>query len=57
MDLMLLRVFQRQVALQCKFVLTAAGQINDGLQQRNQEHVFYALQSLLNAGADISKML
>lgn len=52
-----MREFQRQVALQCKFLLIAANEVNTGLQQKNTERVFYALQNLLNAGANISKML
>jgi hypothetical protein len=58
MDTFLLRNFQRQVVLQCKFMLTAAQELNKALEERgNTEHVFYALQNLLNAGANISKAL
>jgi len=57
MELMLLRTFQRQVALQCKFLITAAAEANEALKQRNVERVYYALQNLLNAGANISKSL
>ncbi|AEH89403.1 hypothetical protein [Mesorhizobium opportunistum] len=52
-----LRVFQRQVLDQCKFLLTAANEINAGLASHNIDHVLYAVQNLLNAGANISKML
>lgn len=52
MELMLLRVFQHQVALQCKFLLMAAEEVSLG---GNVERVFYAVQNLLNAGANISK--
>ena len=57
METMLLRIFQRQVALQCKFLLRSAIEINAGLKQKNPERVFYALQNLLNSGANISKAL
>jgi hypothetical protein len=57
MDLMLLRLFQRQVALQCKFLLSSAAQANKALEDRNVEGVFFALQNLLNAGANVSKAL
>jgi len=52
-----LRMFQRQVLLQCKFVQMAAAQLNDSLRERNSEATFYALQNLLNAAANISKVL
>ncbi len=57
MNIALLRIFQRQVALQCRFILAAAQEINAGLQQRSVEQVFYAIQNLLNAGANVSKAL
>lgn len=58
MDIFLLRTFQRQVELQCKFVLTAAQELNKALAERNSaQQVFYALQNLLTASANISKAL
>src|SRR5260221_13812861 len=57
MDLMLLRVFQHQLDLQCKFLLLAAQEVDQGVQQKNVERIFYGLQNLLNAGANISKAL
>ena len=57
MDLFLLRTFQRQAALQCKFVLTAANEVNNALKARNSEGVFYALQNFLNAAANVAKAL
>lgn len=57
MDLMLLRTFQKQVALQCTFMLVAAKDVNDALEKQNVEGIFYALQNLLNASANISKAL
>ena len=49
MDLMLLRTFQRQVALQCKYMILAAREVNAALQQRDMDRLFYAIQNLLNA--------
>lgn len=75
MDVMLLRVFQHQVLLQCKFIITAAKELDTGIQhhselffrafekpntdalRESQEAIFYALQNLLNAAADVSKAL
>jgi hypothetical protein len=57
MDLMLLRVFQQQVLLQCKFMLMAASEVNVGLKEANTDGVFCGVQNLLNAAANISKAL
>src|SRR5271154_1382263 len=62
MELMLLRVFQKQVLLQCQFLMQASADINTAInatiKERGNNHaVFYALQNFLNAAADISKAL
>lgn len=57
MDRSLLRMFQRQVAIQCRCLLRAAQDVDKGLQNRDIDYAFYALQNLLNAGANISKSL
>src|SRR5215813_10323845 len=57
MELMLLRSFQRQILLQCKFVMQAAGEMNRGMDTQNVTYIFYAAQNLLNAAANISKAL
>ncbi|MBD1854386.1 MULTISPECIES: hypothetical protein [Leptolyngbya] len=57
MDLTLLRTFQRQVLNQCEFLLFAAEDVNVSLHAHNTTRVFYALQNLLNAAANISKAL
>lgn len=57
MELMLLRTFQRQVQLQCGFLLKAAHEINAGLRNQDVEQAFYGVQNLLNAAANISKAL
>jgi hypothetical protein len=51
MDTFLLRVFQRQVSLQCRFMLRAANDVNHALRQTDVEGTFYAIQNCLNAGA------
>jgi len=57
MDLMLLRMFQRQIAFQCQGILIATTQINGLLQQpsANQAELWIAVQSLLTSAANISK--
>lgn len=57
MDLMLLRVFQRQLELQCRFMILAAQDVNQGLKNKDVYYTFYAIQNLLSAGANISKTL
>src|SRR5215469_3258896 len=52
-----LRVFQGHVLDQCRFLLAAANEINAGLASRNTDQILYAIQNLLNAAANISKML
>ncbi len=54
---MLLRTFQQQVLTQCEFLLLAADDVNVSLNNHNTTRVFYALQNLLNAAANISKAL
>ena len=55
MDLMLLRIFQRQLALQCRYLLVSFREAGMGLKEGKTDQVFYGLQNLLNAGANISK--
>ncbi|MGH9787939.1 MAG: hypothetical protein ACRD4U_04445 [Candidatus Acidiferrales bacterium] len=57
MDLMLLRVFQRQVLYQCECALHSAEQVNAALQAQDIQGAFCGLQNLLNAAANISKAL
>lgn len=58
-DSPLLRVFQRQLILQCEFVILAAKDADAGLpqNQNSPELTYYGLQNLLNAAANISKAL
>ncbi len=57
MEKLLLQQFQVQVELQCEFLLAAAHDVNTGLAAKDVRHTFYALQNVLNAGANISKAL
>jgi hypothetical protein len=59
MAMTLLRAFQRQVLLQCEFVPLAATDVNRFLKHEpmNPSDVFYAVQNLLNAAANVSKAL
>lgn len=57
MDLFLIHIFQRQVVNQCDFLIFAAHDINAAMSSDETAKVFYGVQNLLNAGANISKML
>ena len=55
MDVMLLRMFQQQVLLQCQFMLLSAHELSAAMVSMNSTRTFYAIQSLLNAAANVSK--
>jgi hypothetical protein len=57
MDTYQMRVFQRHLRDQCLFLLAAADDIDTGLNAQNNIEVFFGIQNLLNAGANISKLL
>ena len=57
MDRMLLRMFQEQVLLQCKFMLLSAHELNAALVTPDTTRTFYAIQGLLSAAASVSKAL
>src|SRR5688572_3342541 len=57
MDTFVLRIFQQQLLSQCRYLIFAAADANEGLKQHDAERIFYAIQNLLNAGANISKTL
>jgi hypothetical protein len=57
MDLHLLRIFQKQVLVQCEFMRFAAYDLNESLKIRNAKRTFYSLQNFLNATANVSKAL
>ena len=57
MELGLLREFQRQVELQCEFMMLAEKEIDDAISSKQTVRAFYGIQNLLNAAANISKAL
>ena len=57
MELMLLRVFQRQVALQCEAVIFADEDLRRALRSGETSRAWVAIQNLLGAGANVSKAL
>ena len=57
MDSFLLEMFQRQVNLQCQFLLLAGRDLDRGLVEGDPLLVFYSIQNLLTAAANISKAL
>jgi hypothetical protein len=58
MDLKLLRPFQYQVWVQCQFALRAADDLDAALRSPfDSNHVWYAIQNLLTATANIAKAL
>jgi hypothetical protein len=56
MDPTLLHIFQTQVELQCRYALLAALQLDAAMLAQDGTTGFYALQNLLNAVANISKV-
>lgn len=57
MDTYLLRIFQTHVRDQCQFLIMSAEMLKAGLQEKNINRTLYAIQNILTAGANISKML
>jgi hypothetical protein len=57
MDLMLMRAFQRQVLVQCEYILFATQDLDRALKAHNTRYTFYAVQNLLGAAANVSKTL
>lgn len=56
MDTFVLRIFQREVELQCKFILTAVYALNSALLTGNGDEIWKQLQIILVASANLSKM-
>lgn len=56
METFVLRILQDQVAFQCKAASKAALQVNEALLTRDLEGTFIALQALLVAAANLSKL-
>ena len=57
MELMLLRVFQRQVELQLKALLDAHARLMAALGRTAPDEVWFAVEGLLSAAANVSKAL
>lgn len=56
-DLMLLRVFQRQVADQCGVVLTGVQMLNSGLRSGDQNTLWIGVQVGITGAGNVSKAL
>jgi hypothetical protein len=57
MELALLRTFQHQIKIQCEFVLQAALSVDEAVKNGDGSKVFFGIQNLLNAAANIRKAL
>jgi hypothetical protein len=57
MEVRLRRLFQEQIVTQCKFAIRAETDIYSSLQTRDLIGIFYGIQNLLNAAANIEKAL
>lgn len=57
MDLMLLRVFQTQIQLQCQAVLVASQEFDSAMTTGDMIRAWIAIQNILGAAANISKAL
>jgi len=55
MEKMVLKIFQGEIGKQCKFAIIAVEQIKTGLANTNSDLVWYAIQNILVAVANISK--
>ena len=57
MDLLLLRVFQRQVELQCKAIVFSGHDLQLAMSVNDKSRTWVAVQNLLSAAANASKAL
>jgi hypothetical protein len=57
MELMLLRVFQGQIQLQCQAILVASHDFNSAMTTGDTRRAWIAIQNILTAAANISKAL
>lgn len=57
METFVLRILQRQVDLQCKAVAGATAELDRALPNRDVDGIFIALQGILVAAANLSKLL
>jgi hypothetical protein len=56
-DRFVLHVFQMEVAMQCRFALMAYNEVRTALLQGDDDRVWFALQALLVASGNVSKLL
>lgn len=56
MDRSVLRIFQAEIELQCKFIMAAAHELNAALVTGSGDDIWRHLQSILVASASLSKM-
>jgi hypothetical protein len=57
MELFLLRIFQLQVADQCRVVITSAAQINSSVAARDSDQLWVACQAFVVGAGNLSKAL
>ena len=57
MDKMVLRIFQQEVERQCKFSLLALKDLDQALENRDMDRIWYSVQSFLVAAGNISQIL
>ncbi len=56
MDKMVFEIFWKEIERQCQFANFATTELRNGLAQKNQEMVWYALQNFLTAVGHLSKI-
>ncbi len=56
MDKFVLRIFQSEVALQCRFAISAAHELEAALVMGSKDDIWKHLQTILVASANLSKM-
>jgi hypothetical protein len=57
MDESLIEILQRELRIQCSFVVRGAVQVNAGLKEMDVDGVWFALQGILIAASNASKLL
>ena len=57
MDESLIEIFQRELRIQCSFVVRGAVQVNAGLKEMDVDGVWFALQGILISASNASKLL
>jgi hypothetical protein len=57
MDKNVMRIFQREVEIQCRFAIIAAQDLQISLQAGDMDRIWYSIQSFLIAAGNVSKLL